>query len=154
MGRQGSTPYGEDVRLRAVRLVVREGWKPSDVAQSIDCSTRSVQLWVSKSNRGRKTSALQTGKAAGATPKLCTQQKQQLIRLLKTGPLEAGFPGQLWTCLHIATLIEREFGVTYSVKYLPGLLKSLASRRRSLGNAPWNVTRRPSPVGSKYSADR
>ena len=125
MRTHGSEPYGEDVRLRAVRLAVREGWKPSEVAKAIGCSPRSVQMWVRKSDRGRKTSALRTGKAPGATPKLDARQKRELLRLLAKGPEDAGFQGQLWTCPRIAELIRREFGVTYNVKYLPELLKSL-----------------------------
>ena len=124
MSKQGSTPYGEEIRVRAVELVLG-GWKPSAVAEVLGCSTRSVQLWVNKSDNGRCKSALKTGKAPGATPKLDQRQKQQLVELLGNGPEAAGFAGQLWTCPRIAELIRREFGVTYHVKYLPTLLRSL-----------------------------
>lgn len=125
MSTQGSEPYGQDVRLRAVRLVCREGWKPSRVAKTLGCSTRSVQLWVQKSAHGRLPSALKTGKAPGATPRLDAKQKRRLLRLLVAGPEAAGFAGQLWTCPRIAELIRREFRVSYNVRYLPALLKSL-----------------------------
>jgi transposase len=95
MSTHGSEPYGQDVRLRAVRLACRDGWKPADVAQALGCSKRSVQLWLQKSDRGRKPSALQTGKAPGATPKLNARQKQRLLKLLVAGPEAAGFSGQL-----------------------------------------------------------
>jgi transposase len=105
--------------------VCRDGWSPARVAKAIGCSTRSVQLWVQKSEQGRKPGTLETGKAPGATPKLDARQKQRLLKLLAAGPEAAGFAGQLWTCPRIAELIRREFGVSYHVGYLPALLKSL-----------------------------
>lgn len=125
MSTHGSEPYGQEVRLRAVRLVCREGWKPSRVGKALGCSTRSVQLWVQKSAGGRRPAALKTGKAPGAKPKLDTRARQRLLRLLAAGPEAAGFAGQLWTCRRIAELVHREFGVSYHVRYLPALLKSL-----------------------------
>lgn len=125
MSMQGSKPYVRDVRVRAVELVCREGWKPSRVAKALGCSTRSVQLWVRKSARGRKKAALETGKAPGATPKLDTRQRQRLVKRLAAGPEAAGFTGQLWTGPRVAELIRREFGVSYHVRYLPTLPRSL-----------------------------
>jgi transposase len=125
MSTHGSEPYGKDVRLRAVQLVCREGWSPARVAVAIGCSLRSVQLWVRKSERGRKPAVLETGKAPGATPKLDARQKRRLLKLLAAGPEAAGFAGQLWTCPRMAALIHREFGVSYNVGYLPTLLRSL-----------------------------
>jgi transposase len=137
MSKHGSEPYGQDVRLRAVRLVCRENWRASRVAKVLGCSTRSVQLWVQKSAGGRRPSALKTGKAPGAKPKLDAPAQQRLLKLLAAGPEAAGFAGQLWTCPRIAELIRREFGVSYHVRYLPALLKSLGwsvqkPRRRAL----------------------
>lgn len=106
-------------------MVCGEGWKPSRVAKALGCSTRSVQLWVQKSAGGRRPSALKTGKAPGAKPKLDARAKRRLLKLLAAGPQAAGFAGQLWTCRRIAELIRREFGVSYHVRYLPALLKSL-----------------------------
>jgi transposase len=125
MSTQGSEPYGHDVRLRAVRLVCREGWSAAQVAKALGCSTRSVQLWVRKSAGGRRPAALKTGKAPGAKPKLDARAQQRLLKLLEARPEAAGFQGQLWTCPRIAELIRREFGVSYHVRYLPALLKSL-----------------------------
>jgi transposase len=125
MSTHGSEPYSQEVRLRAVRLVCRDGWKTADVAKALGCSKRSVELWLQKSDRGRKPAALKTGTAPGATPKLNARQKQRLLQLLAAGPEAAGFAGQLWTSPRIADLIRREFGVSYHIGYLPTLLKSL-----------------------------
>ena len=72
---------------------------------------------MQKSDRGRKPSALKTGKAPGAASKLDARQKRRLLTLLASGPEAVGFAGQLWTCPKMAELIRREFGVSYHVGY-------------------------------------
>jgi transposase len=106
-------------------LVVREGWKVADAARAVGFGTRAVELWLTKSQHGRKMAALQTRKAPGAKPKLDNAQKRRLARLLERGSIVAGFPGQLWTGPAVGRLIEREFGVSYHDQYLPRLLRSL-----------------------------
>jgi putative transposase len=125
MNAQGRKRFTEEERLRAVRLVCQEGWRTKDVAEALGCSKRSIELWIAKSNRGRKPSELRTGKAPGATPKLNAKNKRRLLRLLQLGPEAAGFKTQLWNAPRIAKLIETEFGVSYNRRYIPQLLQSL-----------------------------
>lgn len=125
MRAQGCVNATEEERLRAVNLVCRKGWSPVDVAEALGRSPRTIQGWVQKSNRGRKPTALRTKKAPGAEPKLSQVQQRELLRLLEAGPEAAGFAGQLWTGPRVGELIQREFGVTYHVRYLPTLLRSL-----------------------------
>lgn len=106
-------------------MVCRQGWSAAQVAQALGCSIRSVQLWVQKSRRGRRPAALRTGKAPGAKPKLDARKKQQLLKLLAAGPEAAGLVGQLWTGPRIAAALRARFGVSYHVRYLPTLLRSL-----------------------------
>lgn len=155
MATQGSEPFTQEVRLRAVGLVCREGWS---AAQAIGCTTRSVQLWVQKSERGREPIALKTRKAPGAEQKLDRRQKQHLLKLLATGPEAAGFAGQLWTAAKIAELIRQVFDVTYNPRYLPTLLKSLGwsvqkPKRRALERnedaiEAWVAAGQKKPAGS------
>lgn len=125
MRAQGSVNATEDVRRRAVELVVREGWAVADAARAVGFAVRTVESWLTKSRHGRKLSALRSRKAPGAKPKLDPAQKRRLSRLLEKGPQSAGFASQLWTGPRIGELIEREFGVTYHERYLPTLLRSL-----------------------------
>lgn len=136
-----------------MNLVCREGWSAADVAEALGRSPRTVQGWVQKSNRGRKTTALRTKKAPGAEPKLSKAQQRELLRLLEAGPEATGFSGQLWTGPRVGELIQREFGVTYHERYLPTLLRSLgwsvqkpkrqASERKDEVIAGWIKTRWP-----------
>jgi transposase len=150
MSTQGSEWFGEDVRVRAVELVCVEGWSAARVAQFIGCSVRSVYLWVRKSRQGRRPAALKTRTAPGAASKLNRREQQRLLKLLSAGPEAAGFAGQLWTGRRVAELIQREFGVTYNVRYLPTLLRSLgwsvqkprrrAAERNEQAIADWVAT--------------
>lgn len=125
MNTQGSETSAEAVRIRAVRLVCQDGWSTADVAKAVGRSQRSVQLWVQKSQGGKKPEQLATKKAPGMKPKLNKTQRVRLVKLLQKGPVAAGFLSQLWTGPRVAELIEREFGVTYHANYLPALLRSL-----------------------------
>lgn len=132
MNTQGSETSAEAVpkpcgcvRMRAVRLVCEDGWSTADAAKAVGRSQRSVQLWVQKSQRGKKPERLATKKAPGMKPKLNKTQQARLVILLQAGPVAAGFLSQLWTGPRVAELIEREFGVTYHANDLPALLRSL-----------------------------
>lgn len=137
MSKQGSEPSAEAVRVRAVRLVCEDGWSTADAAKAVGRSQRSVQLWCQKSEQGRKPERLRTKTAPGATPKLNAAQRKKLVGLLKRGSVAAGFASQLWTGPMAGQLIQREFGVTYHVRFLPTLL-------RGLGFTPQRPKARPS----------
>ena len=125
MNEHGRTRHSHEARVRAVRLVCREGWRAADVATALGCSVRSVQLWVERSGRGANPDALKTARPPGASPKLTDAQRTRLAELLTAGPEAAGLVGQLWTGPRVAASIGREFGVSYSPKYLPELLRRL-----------------------------
>lgn len=135
MSEPGRTRHSHETRVRAVQLVCQDGWRPADVAAAFGCSVRSVQLWARRSDRGANPAALATSKPPGATPKLSDAQRTRLAALLTAGPEAAGLVGQLWTGPRVAALIEREFGVVHSPKYLPELL-------RRLGFSPQKPARR------------
>jgi hypothetical protein len=52
-------------------------------------------------------------------------QCQELKDMLDQSPSELGFAGGCWNSGMISILIEQEFGVKYSVKYIPELMKRL-----------------------------
>ncbi|QDT16763.1 winged helix-turn-helix domain-containing protein [Alienimonas californiensis] len=135
MGEPARTRHSHEARLRAVRLVCEAGWRAADVATALGCSVRSVQLWIERSDRGTNPAALTARKPPGASPKLSDAQRTRLAELLDAGPEAAGLAGQLWTGPRVAALIEREFGVAHSSKYLPELL-------RRLGRSPQKPAKR------------
>ena len=94
------------------------------VAEAIGCSASSVQRWKDAFQAGGK-EALKVKPAPGAKPKLGDRQKQQLVKILKRGPRKSGYATDLWTCPRVAAVIEKRFGVTYHVNYIPNVLRGL-----------------------------
>ena len=67
-------------------------------------------------------------------PRLRETQRQQLKKLLLTGPEQLGYETPLWTCPRVAHLIEQQFGVRYHEGHCleasgsPGLEPAAAGR--------------------------
>jgi len=123
-------PYGtpqqlEGRRRRAIALL-RTGKTYQSVAATLDASISSVVRWA-QSFRAGGASALRPKPAPGRPPRLSPEQQQELLRLLKRGPLAAGYTTDLWTLPRIAKLIQKHFGI----RYHPGHVW------RVMGNLRW-----------------
>ena len=68
--------------------------------------------------------------APGTPAKLTNEQRDRLATLLDQGAEAAGFEGERWTRARVATLIQREFGVTYAVSTVGRLLSRLGFSRQ------------------------
>lgn len=64
-------------------------------------------------------------KSTGRPARLSKEQKQELSRLIDSGPEECGFDAGCWRSPMIQELILERFGVYYSVFYIAELLKNL-----------------------------
>lgn len=56
---------------------------------------------------------------------LSEADKQQLLGYLDEGALAQGFENDCWTSKRGNTLIERTFGISYTLNYIPDLLRKL-----------------------------
>src|SRR4051812_47702909 len=61
----------------------------------------------------------------GRPAKLTPTQRERLVALIAAGPEAAGVPTGCWQALLIPQVIQREFGVSYTVPYLATLLHTL-----------------------------
>lgn len=71
---------------------------------------------------------------------MSTEQREELVRLLKDGAIASGFPTELWTLRRIAQLLEQKFAVSM----VP------SSVWRLLGRLGWSVQR---PTGQARERD-
>jgi transposase len=60
----------------------------------------------------------------GATPRLSSEQREQLLELLSQGAQALGFLGNVWTQPRIATLIRDPFGISYHPAQFGRILKA------------------------------
>lgn len=123
MRTKGSAKELEARRRTAVRLS-KQGKSLREVAVAVGCSPGSVQRWKDAVREGGM-KALKAKPHPGAKPKLTERQKQRLVKILLRGARKAGYATELWTCPRVVEVIERKFGVTYHVNYVPQLLRSL-----------------------------
>lgn len=110
-------------RLRAWELR-QKGWRPCDIAQTLDVSPGAVSQWFRRAAEVGPT-ALYHHASPGAPPKLTADQKAQIPDLLAQGAAAYGFRGDLWTGARVASVLDRTFHVRYHPAHISRLLRSL-----------------------------
>jgi transposase len=111
---KGSAEALEVRRLMAGRLLM-EDKGVREVSRLTGTASSSVSRWKKDLEQGGL-EALKAKPHPGRTPRLRSQQKQELEAILLKGAGAEGFPTDLWTLARVAEVIERRFGV----KYHPG----------------------------------
>lgn len=111
-------------RIRAI-LAIAEGKDVRDIASILRVSKESIRQWFIKYMTGGLRALRTIQKPSGRPSNLTKTQKKQLIEWVTDGPQSVGFPGACWRSPMIQDLIQRKFGVFYSVKYISQLLKNL-----------------------------
>ena len=118
-----ATDWREGRRLRALELKER-GWKQTQIADALGVTEGAVSQWMKRA-REEGAEGLRHKPPPGATPRLSEEARAKLPELLAQGAEAHGFRGEVWTCERVATLIRREFGVSYHPAHVSRLLKAL-----------------------------
>jgi transposase len=112
-GRELSHEVLETYRLRAKEL--REmGKQVKEIALFFGLHPASVSRWFVK-HRKYGIEALKSKKAVGPVPKLTLDETEMVLNCLKMSATSYGFPTPLWTCKHVARLIQRETDKSFTV---------------------------------------
>jgi transposase len=124
----------EHRRLQGLKLL-RQGLNQSDVARQLKVCSQTVSRWAKVlAEKGEQ--GLKAAGRAGRMPLLDARQQQKLVSRLLEGPKKLGYETPLWTCLRVADLIQREFGVRYHAGHVWKLLRQLNwSPQRPKGRA-------------------
>ena len=120
---QGSPAELERRRRRAVRLL-EAGNSLTAVARLVGAAVSAVWAWRNTWKR-RGEAGLAAKPAPGRPPKLTSQQRRRLPKILALGPLRHGYPNDLWTTRRIAVVIHREFGIDYHPAHVSRILGEL-----------------------------
>jgi len=120
---QGSPAELERRRRRAVRLL-EAGNSLTAVARMVGAAVSAVWAWR-KTWKRRGEAGLAAKPAPGRPPKLTSQQRRRLPKILARGPLRHGYPNDLWTTRRIAVVIHREFGIAYHPAHVSRILGEL-----------------------------
>src|SRR5919199_33620 len=138
-------------RLRAWALS-QQGWSGRAIAQALGVTPGAVSQWLKRA-REQGPAALHHRMPPGPPAKLSAEQRAQLPALLAHGAEAYGFLGDVWTTKRVATLIRREFGVTYHPAHVSRLLRQIgwsvqkplhrATQRDEAAIAHWAAARWP-----------
>jgi transposase len=118
-----ATNWREGRRLRALELKER-GWKQTQIADALGVSEGAVSQWMKRA-REEGVEGLRHKPPPGATPRLSEDERAKLPKLLAQGAEAHGFRGEVWTCERVATVIRREFGVSYHPAHVSRVVRAL-----------------------------
>lgn len=146
----------EAVRREAAALL-EQGMPVPQVAARLRVSAEIVYRWR-RTIRAGGVQALASKGSSGASCRLDDAQTRRLAQELDRGPVAHGFgPDQRWTLARIAALIERRFGVRYTLRgtsyllhrmgFTPQVPARRAAERDPSKIADWHTRRWPSVRG-------
>ncbi|MBU3699143.1 MAG: helix-turn-helix domain-containing protein [Candidatus Kapabacteria bacterium] len=103
-----------------------QGWRAVDIATALDVSAAAVSQWL-KAARERGADGLLSRPKPGA-PRALTDRHMLMLRVLVTSsPREHRIESDKWTRQLLAEMIERLFGVRYSLQHVGRLLRRIES---------------------------
>jgi transposase len=115
----------EHIRIQAVRRVIEDKEKPSEVMDSFGLCRTSIYPWLREfKEKGWK--ALAESIAQGPEPKMTDKQKERVKRwILGKDPRQYGFDFGLWTRRIVQQLIQEKMGIELCLTSVGKLLASL-----------------------------
>lgn len=117
-----------DHRLHGV-LLVAQGLTCPEVARLLGDAPRSVEYWVHRYEQ-RGLGGLQEGERSGRPSRLSEKQIQEINRILRGKPSDAGMRVNLWDGKTLAAWIDREYGIGLGVRQCQRLFRHLDFRLR------------------------
>lgn len=106
----------EDRRILAVERV-NQGYTQAEVAGFLGVDARSVRRWMQAYRQGG-CGALRAKPRPGRPAHLTPQQTQTVLTWFQRSPTDFGFATELWTAKRVASLIQKQFGVSFNHRYL------------------------------------
>jgi putative transposase len=98
-----------------------DSWPTARIAGELRVSEKSVREWRRRWTAGG-TAALASAGSGGAACKLSDEQQKHLAGMLDEGPVVHGWVDARWTLARVAELIERSFGISYTLRGVSYLL--------------------------------
>lgn len=117
-----------DHRLHGV-LLVAQGMTCPEVARLLGDSRRSVEYWVHRYDE-RGLAGLTEGERSGRPRRLKEKQIQEINRVLRGKPSDAGMPVNLWDGKTLSAWIDKAYGIQMGVRQCQRLFRQLEFRLR------------------------
>jgi transposase len=117
-----------DHRLHGV-LLVAQGLTCPEVARLLGDAPRSVEYWVHRYAR-EGLGGLTEGERSGRPGRLNEKQFQEINRVLRAKPSDAGMRVNLWDGKTLSAWIEKTYGIPLGVRQCQRLFRQLDFRLR------------------------
>jgi transposase len=117
----------EALRIRAVRLVVEQGFSQVAAAEALGVSDRIVRRWMKRFRRGgwEALAKRRRGRRRGEQQALSAAQQGRIAGLIAGAcPDQLKIPGLLWTRSAVRALIERETGLALEISTVGRYLRA------------------------------
>ena len=119
-------------RRKGMRMLAR-GLTQAEVARVCEVTRQTAMTWA---RMLAEDAEAWRRKPLGRPAALGENELRRLAKRLLDGAVANGFANELWTLARVAKLIEREFGVTFSVANVWHVLRALGfSSQRPAGRA-------------------
>lgn len=128
-------------RLHGV-LLVAKGHSCSEVAKILGHTVKTIENWVNRFNEG-SFQALKDETRTGRPSSLSSQQLEEIQLILRKDPLTMGYEQNLWDGKLLSYHIEKNYGITLSVRQCQRLFHKLEFRQR-----------KPRPISSKSDPEK
>ena len=110
-------------RIEAGRLFA-EGLSPAEAARRLGVTRQATNGWF-RLWKAHGVEALRGTGRTGRKRRLSEEDLRRLEALLIEGPQAHGYPTNLWTLRRIASVVQKEFGVSYHPGHVWKLLRQL-----------------------------
>ena len=131
-----------ELREEAIQLLQAGEMRQVQIARRLGVTEAAVSKWRKKLEEDGPQS-LELRKATGRPPKLDKDSKEELLKKLVKGSIEAGFKTELWDLESVDEVIQKDFKVTYNKNYIYELLHRLNWRlprkRKNISSASISV---------------
>jgi transposase len=117
-----------DHRLHGV-LLVAHGMTCPEVARLLGDAPRSVEYWVRRYQL-QGLAGLTEGERSGRPPRLSEKQMEEVNRVLRNKPSDAGMRVNLWDGKTLSAWIQKTYGIELRVRQCQRLFRQLEFRLR------------------------
>jgi transposase len=124
------TKNGPQARRLLALAAIYDGATRTQAAEIGGVGLQIVRDWVSRFN-ARGPDGLLNGKSPGQPSKLNDGQRQELIRMIESGPIPAVHGVVRWRLIDLAQWIFEEFRITIAKQTLSRELRSMGYRKLS-----------------------
>ena len=117
-----------DHRLHGL-LLVAQGMSCRKAAKLLGDAPRAVQYWVSRFEQ-LGLQGIVEGERSGRPARLTEFQKEEINKLLRSTPEDAGMTGAIWDGKTLSAYIEQTYNIAVGVRQCQRLFRSLEFRLR------------------------